>query len=314
MTNGTPSVRFRQFCHDISSINKLVLELSNGRIVAFEPISLPAPDWSKETHDFERIVSWLYVVYHESGRIAISLLAPLSETDQCSRLAQSKSHVRLVHGLRTFLQHNLVVSSPHDYAIMQLCQGWIQGIVGNCQFSDRNWGLLDQHFEILSVTLLDEAIEVTRTIMQTLERIKSAEDSEHIVNLWIIRVKRDLKEHELAQMVDVVLRKFDLPLDANVLAKKHLSKMREFRKLLNESSDLAAETLREVERVIAENEEYPLVVDGNDLINLGIPEGPLIKTGLNLVRSLHRKHPSLKVEMIERLKATEWFKELNLLA
>ena len=98
----------------IEQANQLAASLTSGMPVVFDDVSLETPRLSPPELGCIRVVSWLFVQYFEAGRIGVSFLDGKAFAYGHDPDGSIKKHRQTTQRLRTFLQHNLDSTKPHD--------------------------------------------------------------------------------------------------------------------------------------------------------------------------------------------------------
>lgn len=87
-------------------------------------VSIPLPADFGDELAFYRLVNWAYVVLAEAGKLPIAFLIALPPLSTTSKLRAE------VGNMRTFVAHNLDVTSPSDYKTRSFAHQWFRTACG----------------------------------------------------------------------------------------------------------------------------------------------------------------------------------------
>src|SRR5207253_638701 len=79
---------------------------------------------------FLHVVSWLYTLYYEAGRISVAFLCEKMAMYGVNGGGGGHGHRRIVDRLRTYLQHNLDYGSDEDRSTILMCDTWFASACG----------------------------------------------------------------------------------------------------------------------------------------------------------------------------------------
>ena len=87
-------------------------------------VSVPLPTDFSDELAFYRLVNWAYVVLNEAGKLPIAFLIALPPLSTNYKLRTE------VGNMRTFVAHNLDVTSPSDYKTRSFAHQWFRNACG----------------------------------------------------------------------------------------------------------------------------------------------------------------------------------------
>ena len=107
-------------------------EETNTRVIAlladgaglFDAVSQRMPKFAPAELGFLRLVSWLYLLYWEAGKVNLPYLMKLFDAYSIDGDRSIREHVFNVQRLRTYTQHNLNIEEVHDKQTIGDCHGW----------------------------------------------------------------------------------------------------------------------------------------------------------------------------------------------
>jgi len=121
-------------------INLVASRLGGDRLIVFHPVSLPMPCFDAPELGFLRTVSWLYVLVYEAGSPSIGFLSKRIHLSQPDAIDRNPAFLRLIHDLRTYLQHNLDPAGKRSIEIQEVCEEWFRQNCGTrVPHSEDNW-------------------------------------------------------------------------------------------------------------------------------------------------------------------------------
>ena len=109
----------------IEEINRLASRLTETDRVGFASLSLDIPKLDSPELGFIRTASWLFVLYHEAGKVETAFLAERLSVYGVDAGPDLSGHPHLIRALRTYLQHNLDSSKASDRDTKSHCETWL---------------------------------------------------------------------------------------------------------------------------------------------------------------------------------------------
>lgn len=164
----------------------------------FGSLSLPMPRFVPAELGFLRTVSWLYVMYNESGGVNIDFLSERLSAYGLDPDGRSSAHCSIVQQLRTFLQHNLDPAKPRTRRIQEACEKWFQD---QCETPEP--GTAEQWNSCL-IGLLNETLDFFKALQRCIRCIEQDESREQIVRDWGFRRKRYYPPHKFDKLISKV--------------------------------------------------------------------------------------------------------------
>src|SRR5690606_25420197 len=92
-------------------------------------------------------------------------------------------------------QHNLDSSKAHDRDIVEACKQWFKASCGTAVPST------DEHWSKCLSSLLNEAQEALRSLLDTLRSIEADESCENICREWQVRIKRNFPPYMFDDLI-----------------------------------------------------------------------------------------------------------------
>ena len=113
-------------------------EETNARVSAllgdgpelFEAISQRMPKFVPADLGFLRLVSWLYVLLWEAGKVSVPFVMKRFEAYSVDPDGEMRAHTINVQELRTYTQHNLNNEEAHDKKTMGNYHAWFASHCG----------------------------------------------------------------------------------------------------------------------------------------------------------------------------------------
>lgn len=243
-----------QVMQSVERIDEFSRAILPTRSEAFGQVSLRTPQLGSTPElAFIRATSWLYVLYHEAGRVTIK------------HLVQDRPHLRthweLTRSLRTWAQHNLDPTSSHDVNVAMACEEWF---LLECETRQpRN----DGHWMKLCLALLDGSADFLRGILDVIGGIESHPASASLVEEWERKLSRGWPAHRFHTLIKSVATDCGwTALDPARFYEKNSAQLLEHLRLLDDDCDLEAEMRKAIEaRLIASVPEL-LPITGQDIM------------------------------------------------
>lgn len=280
--------------------NGLGLALTRIPSCLFGPISLAIPSLEPSELGFLRFVSWLFVLFHESGLIGtrfladkIAVFAP-TETEQAEYLT-------LVTRLRTHLQHNLDPLSKRDVSIRVACEEWLATQCGTrIPNGEEQWG------QCLT-SLISQAERFLAVLVTVLRAIELDPNRETIISDWETRVTRYHPPHKFDELIPVVAQEMGRDhLDPLSFRRKHYDNWTSHLRLLSGEYDFDREARKLIEFELLTAVAVVMPLTGHDIQQeFDVPPGRDVGRLLELARKLYDQEPCSREVLIERLKSSE---------
>jgi hypothetical protein len=282
----------------IEQANQLAASLSSGALVVFEDVSLETPRLSPPELGCIRVVSWLFVQYFEAGRIGVGFLDGKASAYGHDPDGTVKQHRQTTQRLRTFFQHNLNSTKPHDRGIQDSCREWFKQKCGTAV------PVGDDHWAACLGGIIGEAVTGIQALVRTLRSIESDEGCKQICEEWRLRVSRTLAPYQFDELISVVAADMGRPeIDPASLRKRHYDQWVKHLGLLNEEADVRLEARKLVENAILTAIPDILPITGKDLISeFQIAPGPEVGRLLEEARALCSQQRLNRDELIGKLR------------
>ena len=238
----------------IGRVNDFSRALLPTRSDAFAQVSLHPPQLESSSElTFIRATSWLYVLYYEAGRVSVKYLAH-------NRL-HLQTHWELIRSLRTWAQHNLDPMSSHDTQVAVSCEKWFHSI---CETRHPR---KDEHWEQLSLALLDGSVEFLRGIQEAIGEIEAHSACASLVEDWERKLSRDWPAHRFHELIESAAIDCGWEaLDPIRFYQQNAHELKVHLRLLDEECDLEVEMRKMIEaRLIAYLPDL-LPITGQDIM------------------------------------------------
>lgn len=266
---------------------------------ALKEISLSHPASNNDEASFLRLTSWCYVLLFEVGRVSVPFLLQLPDTrgNANRSLLMVRENVR---ALRTFCFHNLAFTE-HNRQLSRKARDWHREKCGtDSPKSKREWR---NCFE----SLCSEVSEVLAHCYGVVDYVLASPIDGHgaIADLKM-RLDRNWPAHTFDKLVGDVLVQLGLEngLKINAFRERHLSRWRQYLECLPEGEDLESKMIRVIERDVLSHFDGVLPISGTDIMTeLGIPQGPLVKSALLKAREHMLEGTKNKEELLNLLRS-----------
>ncbi|MCD9476596.1 hypothetical protein [Photobacterium phosphoreum] len=226
----------------IQDINSLISHIINDREeFFFESSNLIKPDFKNQELSFVRLVSWLYTLYFETGKVGLNIVKPSLDEKSRSILIE---HTKLIHAYRTKLQHNLDrAKDSRNFKLESVCLKWSKKVCGvNVPRDETEWSQC-------SIFLIDETEAVLNSIYSMLDDMTNTDSkSDDFISNWRLTKTRNIEPY----VYDLYIKKFlsfTSPDEFDIVKfrSKHLDKWRRHINILDSSADLYNEIGKIVE-------------------------------------------------------------------
>lgn len=263
-------------------LNSEVLELRRALQDYVDPralgeIRLSHPASNNNEASFLRLTSWCYVLLFEAGRVSIRFLLELPGKEGSSD--KSLRYVlKNVHSLRTFCFHNLGLTD-HDIQLSRRARNWHREKCGTDTPKHR------QEWRNCFKSLCSEVSEVIAHCHGVVDNVlASPTDGKGAIAELKRRLDRNWPAHSFDRMVEDILVRMDRKLKVPAFRNQHLSNWRSYLDSLPEGDDIETEIIQLIERDILNHFDRILPIDSRDILNLDIPQGPLVGLALHKAR------------------------------
>ena len=266
--------------------------------IAFQDMFIRTPRTSPPELAFYQIITWLYALYYEAGRVSLLFLIEKVSAYGLQGDADHHRHYEDVGRLRTYLQHNLNLDSKHDLETQQRCEEWFLKRCGTAMPG------IDNEWRQCSNVILKESEAFLSALVGCVRRIEGDEASKTIVEQWSIRLRRFHPKEEFERLVAIVIKDIGQEfLDVNRLAAQHYDRWSKNLRSRSADFDFDSEARKLIEQTILNEAELPLPITGQDIMReFGIPSGQEVGRILRKARSLYLQSPCNKEQLISRLR------------
>lgn len=277
--------------------DRLASRLNRNEQGVFGALSLPLPRLLPAELGFIKVVSWLFVLYHEVGKVGARFLSERISvycSGDCSDLV---AHLDLVAKLRTYSQHNLDSQKPHDRGVQDGCERWFEGICGS-----RVPGTEDQWQRCLT-GLLRAAAAFLSALVAVLRGIETDGSRDAIIDEWVMKLERFHPPQQFDELIIVVCREMGRDaIDPVTLRRRFYDKWTAELHLLGPKYDFSVEARKLIEHALLTATVLVLPITGADVMRrFDIPPGPQVGSLLERARRLYDEKPCSAKELLERL-------------
>lgn len=279
---------------DIDRIST-ALRRSKGR--ALKDISVPKPAFSPLELGFLRLVSWVYVLYFEAGRVDIRFLKEKLGgfgQDQDGNLSQ---HYYTVQQLRTYLQHNLNWLEEHDYDIKLGCERWFKKTCKTVMPDN------DSHWDACLGGLLAEAVGFLEALKACAQKIEGDEHPQVFIEEWEFRHRRHLNSYDFDSLIREIAGDIGRDVDAVKFRNKYQGRWNEELSIKPLNSDFLGEARKLIEYTLITQTADVMPINGKDVIaELGVPRGPRVGELLEMAYSYYVAERLPREKLLDRLR------------
>jgi hypothetical protein len=282
-------------------MNRVGADLVASPRGVFAPVSLEMPRFEPPELGFLRSVSWLFVLYYESGKVGVGFLVDRLDSYGLDTDGRMSRHPSVVQHLRTSLQHNLDLSKPRDSGIQAASQAWLKRQCGTAVP-----GSEDQWASAL-FGLLQEALEFMGALSAVLRKIEQDESRDAICRDWQFRIRRYHPPHEFDELIARTAVDMGRDhVDAPRLRMRFYDKWTQELSLLDGEYNFNVEARRLVEGVLLTDVTPVLPITGADIMEVfGISPGPRVGELLDWARKIYESEPCTRDVLLERLRSTD---------
>ena len=253
-------------------IDRVALGLPHLGFPVFEPVSLNMPKFKPAELGFTRLVSWLFVLFHEVGKVGVGFLGSRFPTYGLDGEGSIRNCPFIVQKLRTFLQHNLDPREKRDSELHQECKDWLQKQCGTPVPGE------DGQWERCLFKLLSEALEFMDTLLSVLRCIERDESREEICREWVFRIKRFHPPHSFDKLIlEVGADMGRTNIDPVRLRNRYYDKWTQELDLLGADYEFPHEARKLIEHALLTVTSPVLAITGKDIMDeFNIPPSPRV--------------------------------------
>lgn len=301
MTIPNPQGLMYEIISRREEMNLLASRAIGVEVPVFEEMSLPMPKLNPAELGFIRAVSWLYVLYHEAGKVGVGFLAerfPAYYLDPENFLVV---HYRVIQSFRTYLQHNLDSKTAHDLEIREACERWLAEKCGTpFPGSEDQWnGCL--------VSILSEALNFLDALNKCIREIESDESRNMIVQAWIFQLKRYHPPHEFDTLISEVASDMGRgAIDSVRLRLRNYDKWTNDLRQLHGDYEFDVEARKLIEHTLLTETAKISPITGKDVMEaFNVPPGAQVGRLVERGYELYLSDPCTKELLLQRLMQDE---------
>ena len=269
-----------------AQLNQEVIELRNAIGVyvggdALPEVAIRPPAAENDEASYLRLTSWCYSLLFEAGKVTFPFLLKLpvprwADGDDLNEVLE------LVQSLRTLASHNLGLSD-RDARIARKARDWQRRQCGTDSPRVRS-----QWAKCFS-GLCTEVARVVSYCHHVVDAILvSPDDGEAAVTELRLRLDRSWPRRRFETTVQEITVRIGVDLNNEKFVNSHIARWREAMEFLDFEADVEGHVTRVIERDVLNHFDNVLPIDGNDILALGVPQGPLVRQALNIARELMR--------------------------
>lgn len=307
MSARDPESLMYQIISLIDEIDRVTLKLNQLDYV-FGPITLEKPKFSPAELGFIRLVSWLYVLYYDVGKVNVKFLVNRFSVYNLDIDDKLNNHLLNIKQLRTYLQHNLDPNVQHNLIIKDACEKWFRDQCGT------PIPVEDQHWNICLIALLNENLKFLSALRNSIRSIEKDESKEQILTDWNFLRKRNHLPHEFDTLISKVAGDMGREkLDPIRLRKRYYEKWIKELQLLQGNYNFEDEARKLIENVLLFEMTSILPITGKDIMDeFNILPGPKVGHLLKVAYDIYSSEPCSHDKLLNELKQDIATKNNNL--
>ena len=298
------AARFESLISKHAQIYDTLLSATQGNALAFLPISLPQPDFSIPIHAFFTSVSWLYVLYNESGKITVDFLRERCEALGLDPEHLISKHLNLTNCLRTCLQHNVNTARIDGASKFHICQEYIDDCLGTKQEIFR-WPDTPENWNTVLSRFLGDAESVFASFSTGVGMVLADQESrDRSLQVLIARFDKRHFPYEYDDVVESACRDLGIDyVDVTIVRNKYYSTWNTKITLMNTNQDFKYQARMLVENTLVREEQLPPPITGADIINhLQVSPGKDVRRLLNEAYKIYNENPCDKEALLTSLR------------
>jgi hypothetical protein len=265
----------------------------------FEAISQRMPKFVPAELGFLRLVSWLYVLFWEAGKVSVPFVMKRFEAYSLDADGKIRAHVTNVQELRTYTQHNLNNEEPHGKRTMEDCHAWFALRCGTAiPVSEDEWSRC-------VLALLHESLGFLEVLLSVLRSIEKDESRNVICLEWKFRRNRYHPPHQFETLVSKIASDMGHEfIDQERLVRRNYDKWTQSLKAFSSEYNFEVEARKLIENAILTDLPNLMPITGEDVIReFNLEPGKLVGQLLGEARVLYQRTPCTRPELIDRLRA-----------
>ncbi|MEQ9915586.1 hypothetical protein ABRQ01_02785 [Pectobacterium aroidearum] len=182
--------------------NVLTIMFNDNSVLFFKKTNVIKPDFLNKELSFLRLISWLYTIYFETGKLSLDTIYKSMDLEEKQKL---KSHKKVVQEFRTILQHNIVTSeSSREFKMIKDCSTWTKQACG------KNIPVREDDWMKVSEILISEAYAIFEIVLSTLEKMTDSPVKKEIfITNWNITVNKNVPAHLFDTHIQALIKFID---------------------------------------------------------------------------------------------------------
>lgn len=288
------SSRYEYIERLIDQINSI--SMAHGKLQpVFRQRSVPLLKFTCYEAGFLKTISWLYMLYYESGRADINFLLEKFQRWDMDIEGRFVQHYKLIHGLRTNLQHSVNLDEPRNQTRKAITDEWfIKQVRDVYPKTSTQW-------KKCLVFILTDACSFFTCIASVVESILENESVEELMRSWNQYASHFHEPNEYDSIIYNVAYEIGIQIDVVRHRKKYYETWSKKISVLPTGYDFQTEARKLVQKTLLEDPQVPIT--SQDIIQaLAIPPGPLVSHYLRLATQYYLDAPCAKDELLLRLK------------
>jgi hypothetical protein len=255
-------------------LTQLVDEVNNRfRMLTYGTDLLPATSLVLQSEDipeagFLRLVSWLWSLYQETGKLTLEALTGVSNVMSSDRVGD---HLRDSSLLRTFMQHHLDETTVDDRRKAELARGWLDAHSAGRRAEDPEYWL------ILVAALGDQAKAFLSEITGAIDGMASTEFGPEFRALLRARLERTIPAYEVDDMIEALKPLYGLEhLDTRAFRDRNYQTWRDQTRLIASDRNPGNYMRDLIEQALSRHvEAEPAPLSGDEMMDIfGLAPGP----------------------------------------
>ncbi len=297
MSTQNPESLMYQILGLREEIDQVTLKL-NKTDGFFGSLSLRMPRFVPSELGFLRTISWLYVLYYETGKVNVNFLTERFSAYNIDSNKKLSKHQLSVQQFRTFLQHNLDPKEQHNLVIQKSCEEWLDDRCGTPIPGN------EQQWNSCLINLLSESIDFLTALRICIRNIEKDESREEILREWNFLRNRFHSPYEFDLLISKVAADMGREnLDAVRLRKRFYEEWVKELELLQGNNNFEVEARKLIEHVLLYKLTPVLPITGNDIIKeFNISPGPEVGKFLERARKLYSAEPCSRDDLLKKLR------------
>jgi hypothetical protein len=250
--------RIREIVDLINEINLRSLAIGKN-LEVFRKIHVRPPSFSCNEAGFIRSVSWLYVIYRESGKVSVNFLLEKLYIYDFDNHDAIEKHFKYVYFLRTYSHHGMNLDNARDQMLKKQYDQWFIKTCGSIiPIADKQWGLcLDR--------ILSGAINCFNGFNECVEKISNDDFCKEIVDDWNLKCSRYYPPYKCDELISIVASDLGHEhLKPSSIRKRYYDIWSKELALIKTDVNIERELRKKIEKVILEGAVLPIT--GDDII------------------------------------------------